>query len=411
MGGFLGSLMVVEYPQRDDEDEASVPLIQRPHGGLVSLDEGAGARRILLDDMGGTELVHRPPEGTPMDRALRGVPASPPTVEQMEHVRFGRTGLRVSRLCLGTMTFGYQSDRQTSFAIMDAAEEAGITFFDTADVYPIGAPVEGFGRTEELIGEWMEGKRDRFILASKCFARTGPMKWDAGNSRQNIMRAVEASLRRLRTDHLDLYQVHSWDPNTPIDETLQAMNDLVQSGKVRYVGCSNTLAWQLARSLGRSEVMGVCRFESVQPRYNLLFRENERELFPLCTAEDIAVIPYNPLAGGLLTGKHRSGEPTEGTRFTLGHAADRYQERYWQEAMFSTVEQFQVVAEDAGVPMTTLAIRWVLANPVITAPILGASRPDQLAAAVAALDEPLDAEIARRLDELTHEYRCGDHER
>jgi aryl-alcohol dehydrogenase (NADP+) len=309
------------------------------------------------------------------------------------------------------MTFGYQSDRETSLAIMDAAEEAGITFFDTADVYPIGAPVEGFGRTEELIGDWMEGKRDRFILASKCFARTGPMKWDAGNSRQNIMRAVEASLRRLRTDHLDLYQVHSWDPNTPIDETLQAMNDLVQSGKVRYVGCSNTLAWQLARSLGRSEVMGVCRFESVQPRYNLLFRENERELFPLCTAEDIAVIPYNPLAGGLLTGKHRSGEPTEGTRFTLGHAAGRYQERYWQEAMFSTVERFQEVAEDAGVPMTTLAIRWVLANPVITAPILGASRPDQLAAAVAALDEPLDAEIARRLDELTQEYRYGDHER
>ena len=329
----------------------------------------------------------------------------------MEHVRFGRTGLRVSRLCLGTMTFGYQSDRETSLAIMDAAEEAGITFFDTADVYPVGAPIAEIGRTEELIGEWMEGKRDRFILASKCFARTGPMPWDGGNSRQNIIRAVEASLRRLRTDHLDLYQVHSWDQNTPIDETLQAMNDLVQSGKVRYVGCSNTLAWQLALSLGRSEVMGVCRFESVQPRYNLLFRENERELFALCAAEDIAVIPYNPLAGGLLTGKHRSGEPTEGTRFTLGNAAGRYQERYWHDAMFSTVEHFQEVAEDAGVPMTTLAIRWVLANPVITAPILGASRPDQLAAAVAALDEPLDDRLRQRLDELTHEYRFGDHPR
>jgi len=329
----------------------------------------------------------------------------------MEHIQFGRTGLRVSRLCLGTMTFGYQSDDDTSFAIMDAAGEAGITFFDTADVYPNGAPPELFGRTEELMGSWMQGRRDQFVVATKCFFRTGPMPWDAGNSRQNIMRAVEASLRRLRTDHIDLYQVHSWDPVTPIDETLQAMDDLVRSGKVRYVGCSNTLAYQLARSVGRSEVLGVSRFESVQPRYNLLFRENERELFPLCAEERIAVIPYNPLAGGLLTGKHRPGTPTEGTRFTLGHAGARYQERYWQDAMFATVGEFQQIAEDAGIPMTTLAIRWVLANPVITSPILGASRPDQLAASVAALDAPLDDDLRRRLDDLTHEYRFGDHAR
>jgi len=329
----------------------------------------------------------------------------------MEHIQFGRTGLRVSRLCLGTMTFGYQSDDDTSFAIMDAAAEAGITFFDTADVYPNGAPPELFGRTEELMGSWMQGRRDQFVVATKCFFRTGPMPWDAGNSRQNIMRAVEASLRRLRTDHIDLYQVHSWDPVTPIDETLQAMDDLVRSGKVRYVGCSNTLAYQLARSVGRSEVLGVSRFESVQPRYNLLFRENERELFPLCAEERIAVIPYNPLAGGLLTGKHRPGTPTEGTRFTLGHAGARYQERYWQDAMFATVGEFQQIAEDAGIPMTTLAIRWVLANPVVTSPILGASRPDQLAASVAALDAPLDDDLRRRLDDLTHEYRFGDHAR
>jgi len=329
----------------------------------------------------------------------------------MEHVQFGRTGLRVSRLCLGTMTFGYQSDDETSFATMDAAADAGITFFDTADVYPNGAPPEAFGRTEELIGQWMQGRRDRFVLATKCFFPTGPMPWDAGNSRQNIMRSVEASLRRLGTDHIDLYQVHSWDPVTPIDETLQAMDDLVRSGKVRYVGCSNTLAYQLARSIGRSEVLGVCRFESVQPRYNLLFRENERELFPLCAEERVAVIPYNPLAGGLLTGKHRPGAPTEGTRFTLGHAGARYQERYWQDEMFATVAEFQQIAEDAGVPMTTLAIRWVLANPVITAPILGASRPGQLAAAVAALEAPLGDDLRRRLDDLTHQYRFGDHPR
>lgn len=327
----------------------------------------------------------------------------------MEHVSFGRTGLKVSRLCLGTMTFGFQSDRDTSFAIMDAAANAGITFFDTADMYPNAAPPELMGATEEVIGDWMRGKRDDFILASKCFYPTGRKAWEAGNSRQNIIRSIEGSLRRLQTDHLDLYQIHAWDETTPIDETLQAMDDLVRSGKVRYVGCSNTLAFRLARSLGRSELLGVTRFESVQPRYNLLFRENERELFPLCADEQIAVIPYNPLAGGMLTGKHRNGTPTEGTRFAVGTAAARYQERYWQDAMFKTVEGFMQIAEDVGVPMTTLAIRWVLANPVVTAPILGASRPDQLAASVAALDAPLDAEVKAKLDALTHEYRFGDH--
>jgi len=309
------------------------------------------------------------------------------------------------------MTFGYQADATTSNEIMDTAAEAGFTFFDTADVYPLGAPTKEFGRTEEVVGSWMSGKRDRFIIASKCFFPTGPMPWDSGNSRQNIMRSVEASLRRLQTDHIDLYQIHAWDPITPIDETLRAMHDLVTSGKVRYIGCSNTLAYQLAKAIGRSELHGISRFESVQPRYNLLFRENERELFPLCADEDIAVIPYNPLAGGLLTGKHRSGEPTEGTRFTLGYASGPYQERYWQEAMFDTVEEFRQVAEGAGVPMTTLAIRWVLANPAITSPIVGASRPDQLAASVAALDEPLDDALKQQLDDLTHEYRFGDHER
>jgi len=257
----------------------------------------------------------------------------------------------------------------------------------------------------------MASKRERIIVATKCHFPTGPMPWDAGNSRSNIMRAVEASLRRLRTEYIDLYQVHSWDAETPIDETLTALDDLVHSGKVRYVGCSNTLAYQLARSIGRSEVLGVSRFDSVQPRYNLLYRENERELFPLCAEEQVAVIPYNPLAGGFLTGKHRTGAPTQGTRFTLGWAAGRYQERYWHERMFSSVEDIRAVAEDAGIPMTTLAVRWVLDNPVITAPILGASRPDQLDAAVAALDAPLDADLRRRLDELTHEYRFGDNQR
>jgi aryl-alcohol dehydrogenase (NADP+) len=312
------------------------------------------------------------------------------------------------------MTFGFQCDDDTSFAIMDAAYEGGITFFDTADVYPIGGPPDTVGRTEELVGAWMrrgERTRDDVILATKCFGRSGPHAWDQGNSRKNIMRAIDASLRRLGTDYVDLYQIHFFDRSTPIDETLGAMDELVKAGKVRYIGCSNTLAYQLARSIGRSEVRGISRFESVQPRYNLLFRENERELFPLCSEEHVAVIPYNPLAGGLLTGKHKTGSPTEGTRFTLGRAGDMYSQRYWQDRMFESVEEIRAVAKDAGTPMTTLAVQWTLANPVITSPIVGASRPDQLAASLAAADSPIDPDVKTRLDELTAEYRQGDHER
>jgi aryl-alcohol dehydrogenase-like predicted oxidoreductase len=189
------------------------------------------------------------------------------------------------------------------------------------------------------------------------------------------------------------------------------MDDLVHAGKVRYIGCSNTLAYQLARSIGRSELHGLSRFESVQPRYNLLFRECERELFPLCDEEQIAVIPYNPLAGGLLTGKHRTGTPTEGTRFTLGRAGAMYSERYWHDRMFESVEEIRAVAEESGTPMTTLAVQWTLANPVITSPIIGASRPEQLAASLAAAETPIDPDVKMRLDDLTAEYRQGDHDR
>ena len=329
----------------------------------------------------------------------------------MQHVRFGRTGLKVSRLCLGTMTFGYQCDDDTSFAIMDAAAEAGITFLDTADVYPLGAPPELFGRTEEVVGRWLGSRREEFIVATKCFFPTGPQPWDAGNSRKNIMRALEASLRRLGTDYVDLYQLHSWDTETPIDETLQALDDVVRGGKVRYIGCSNLLAYQLARSVGRAEVLGTASFVCVQPRYNLLFRENERELFPLCAEEGIAVIPYNPLAGGFLSGKHQPGAPTEGGRFTLGWAAGRYQDRYWNDRMFATVEELRTIADGAEVSMATLAVQWVLANPVITSPIIGASRPEQLADSVAAVDAVLSDDVKDKLDQLTHEFRFGDQAR
>jgi aryl-alcohol dehydrogenase-like predicted oxidoreductase len=327
----------------------------------------------------------------------------------MDHVRLGTTGLLVSKLCLGTMTFGLQSDEATSDSIMDRAAEGGITFFDTADVYPLGGGQATVGRTEEIVGRWLAGQRENFVLATKCFGRTGPAAWEQGNSRKHILTAVEASLRRLGTDYIDLYQLHGPDPATPIDETLGALDDLVRSGKVRYVGCSNFLAYQVARALGRSEAKAVVRFDSVQPRYNLLFRQIERELIPLCAEEGVGVIPYNPIAGGLLSGKHdSSSSPTEGTRFTLGNAAGVYQQRYWHDREFATVEELRKIAEREGVPLVTLSVAWVLANPAVTAPIIGASRPEQLTATLAALDFVLTDELKAELDEVTRDYRLGD---
>ena len=239
----------------------------------------------------------------------------------MEHVRLGQSGLQVSRLCLGTMTFGLQSDEATGFAIMDKAAETGIDFFDTSDAYPLGGDLATKGRTEEIIGRWLGGKRERFIIATKCFVPTGPSPMDGGNSRKHIMSAVEASLRRLGTDYIDLYQLHGYDRNTPIDETLSALDDLVHSGKVRYIGCSNFLTYQLVRAIGRSETLRLARLDSVQPRYNLLFRQIEREMLPFCAEDGVGVISYNPIAGGLLAGKHdRSAPPPDGSRFTLGNA-------------------------------------------------------------------------------------------
>lgn len=319
----------------------------------------------------------------------------------MEYTRLGRTGLQVSRLCLGTMTFGLQSDEKTSIAVMDRAFDAGITFFDTADAYPVGGTVETSGQTEEIVGRWLKGRRDDVIVATKVFGRMGPHPWQGGGSRKHIMDAIDGSLRRLQTDYIDLYQMHSPDPDTPIDETLSALDDLVHSGKVRYIGCSNYLAYQVARAIGRSETLGLARFDSVQPRYNLLFRQIEHELLPLCAEEGIGVIPYNPIAGGMLSGKHRPGAPTEGSRFTLGTAAGRYQDRYWNEWAFDTVERLAPVAAEAGLALVTLAVAWALANPAVTAPIIGASRPEQLEESVKAAEVTLPADLVERLNELT----------
>jgi 1-deoxyxylulose-5-phosphate synthase len=327
----------------------------------------------------------------------------------MEHTSLGRTGLKVSRLCLGTMTFGLQSDEATSLAILDAAAAGGITFLDTADVYPLGGDLQSVGRTEEILGRWLRGRRHEFIVATKCFGPMSSRAWDRGNSRQHILDAIDASLRRLQTDHIDLYQLHMDDPETPLDESLRALDDVVRSGRARYVGCSNFLAYRMARALGRSDVLGLVRFDSVQPRYNLLFREIERELLPLCREERIGVIPYNPIAGGLLSGKHHpDGGPPEGSRFRLGTAAKIYQDRYWHDRMFRTVAELQGLAEQAGLSPVSMAVAWVLANPIVTAPIIGASRLEQLAPSLAAVDVRLAPDLKARLDELTAEYRRGD---
>ncbi len=328
--------------------------------------------------------------------------------------RLGRTGLTVSRLALGTMTFGLQTDEAVSHRILDTAAAAGIDFLDTADVYPLGGTLETAGRTEEIIGRWLRaqgpGARARFIVATKAVGPMGPLAWDQGASRKHLLAAIDASLARLQTDHVDLYQLHSDDRNTPLDETLEALDVIVRSGRARYIGVSNFLAYRLALALGRAEVLKLTKFVSVQPRYSLLFREIERELLPLAEEAGLGVIPYNPLAGGLLTGKYRGAEAAreENTRFTLGTAATMYQDRYWNERSFATVAQLHKLADEAGVPLATLAVAWVMSNPSITAPLLGASRPEQLEATIAAADYRLPADLKKRLDEVTAEYRKGD---
>jgi len=327
----------------------------------------------------------------------------------MQSIRFGRTGLHVSRLCLGTMTFGLQCDEPTSHAILDAAAAGGITFLDTADVYPFGGTLETAGRTEEIVGRWLRGKRDQVVLATKCGGKVGPAPWQQGTSRKHVLAAIDASLTRLGTDYVDLYQVHHFDARTPVDETVAALHAVVQSGKARYVGVSNYHAYRVARALGRGEALGLTRLVSVQPRYNLLFRQIERELLPLCEEEGLAVIPYNPLAGGLLTGKHtRTAPPAAGSRFAFGTAGTTYVQRYWKEHEFDTVDAFVHLAADHGLDPATLAVAWVLAHPAVTAPLVGASKPEQLQASIAAANLTLAPTLKARLDELTHEYRMGD---
>ena len=303
---------------------------------------------------------------------------------------------------MGTMTFGNQAPEPVAHAILDRALEAGVSFVDAADIYPVPGTIETAGRTEEVVGRWLKGKRQRVVLGTKCGVRVGPGPNDAGLSRQHILDGADASLRRLQTDYIDLYQVHWPDPETPLEETMRALDDLVRWGKVRYAGCSNFEAWRLCKALWTSDRLGLARFESVQPPYSLLAREIERELLPLCAEEDLGVVTYSPLAGGLLTGKYRADQPPpEDTRFGLKPpTGPLFRQRYWQDRLFEAVERVKEVARDCGTTPVRLSIAWLLHRPTVTSVILGATRLEHLDEALKAVDLKLDASTMEALDAI-----------
>ncbi len=303
----------------------------------------------------------------------------------MDIVRFGNSGVKVSRLCLGTMTFGREADEATSFAIMDRFIELGGNFFDTANTYTAG-------KTEEVVGRWLKerGARDKVFLATKVYAKMGPGANDGGLSRYHIQRAVEDSLRRLQTDVIDLYQIHRWDPGVPVEETVAALSYLVDQGKVRYLGASNLQAWQLSKFLYTADRLNEYRFISLQPIYNAISRGIENELLPLCQAEGIAVMPYNPLAGGVLTGKYKRGEALpEGARLQF---LKNYYDRYYNEEALDTADRFVQAARERGVTPAQLAMAWVLAEPRVTCPIIGARNMEQFEDTLGALEVKLTPE-------------------
>lgn len=317
----------------------------------------------------------------------------------MQYRRLGRTGLQVSALCLGTMQFGWTADESTSYDVMDAFVHAGGNFIDTADVYSGWAESSHTGKSEEIIGRWMHarGNRQQIVLATKVRGRM----WDGPNgeglSRSHIMRACDDSLRRLQTDYIDLYQTHAFDQNSPIEETMDALNDLVRAGKVRYLGCSNYPAWRLARALWASDKYHLARYDSLQPHYNLAHRaEFERELQELCVEQGLGIIPYSPLAGGFLTGKYqRNQAPPQSER------ASGIQQRYFNKHGWAVIDALRAVSDDLHAEMSSVALAWLLQRQGMTAPIIGANTAEQLEPSLAALTLRLSDEQCKRLDEAS----------
>ena len=316
----------------------------------------------------------------------------------MEYIRLGQTGLKVSRLCMGMMTYGDPKWRPWVLPAADArpfvirALELGINFFDTADMYSLGA-------SEQVTGQLLRelARRDEVVIATKVFSPMGPGPNERGLSRAHILDSIDASLKRLGLDYVDLYQIHRYDPDTPIEETLQTLHEVVQAGKARYIGASSMYAWQFTRMLHVSQAHGWARFVSMQNHFNLVYREEEREMLPLCRAEGVGVIPWSPLARGFLAGNRARTEETATMR---AQTDDFAQSMYYRDNDFAVVEQLKQVAAARGVAPAQVALAWVLAQPGVTAPIIGASRIEQLDELGAALSITLSQDECDTLENL-----------
>ena len=312
----------------------------------------------------------------------------------MDYVRLGRSGLKVSPVCLGTNAFGAgYVDDERAFSVVNEAYEQGINFIDTADAYHSGL-------SEQVVGKAVKGKRHDFVIASKGFLPTGPGVNERGLSRAHIIEAVEASLHRLDTDYLDLYQVHFWDPDTPLDETLGTLDDLVHQGKIRYIGCSNFAAWQLCRALWVSDKQGLDRFESVQPEYNFVSRGIEQELFPLCLDQQVGVLTYQVLMGGMLTGAYDpDGEAPQDSHMASRHA-ERAKATYWNDTVFKMAKKLKAVSAEVGCEPTQLVLAWTLSKPAVTSVVIGSTRPQQVAQNAEAASIQLSQEVLEQLNSL-----------
>ena len=312
----------------------------------------------------------------------------------MEYVRLGRSGLKVSRVCVGTNMFGagYVDDNR-AVSVVEAAYDAGVNFIDTADAY-------NSGLSEVVVGKAVRAHRHDFVVATKGFIATGSGPNDVGLSRKHLVSAVESSLRRLDTDYIDLYQVHYFDPDTPLEETLKTLDDLVRQGKIRYIGCSNFAAWQLVKALWVSDKRQLERFESVQPEYNLGKRDIEGELFDACADQDVGVIPYQIFMGGVLAGRYSPESPPPQDSHMASRHAQRAKDTYWNDKTFRMVETLKETAANLEISVPQLLIAWTLSRPQITSAIVGASRPEQAVSNAEAASIELPNEIVTRLDEL-----------
>lgn len=311
----------------------------------------------------------------------------------MEYKVLGKSGLLVSELCLGTMTFGKEVNESDSIKMIHKFLDEGGNFVDTADVY-VG------GESERIVGKAIKERRSEVVLATKVRMRVGPHPNDFGYSRRRIMEGVEQSLKRLNTDYIDLYQLHVWDNITPIEETIRTLDDLVSSGKVRYIGCSNFLAWQMMKALAYSDYHNLVRFISVQPQYSLINREMDREVLPLCKEENVGVIPWAPIGGGFLTGKYQAGVTPSSGRLANGGGESSWEYRS-TERNFAILNEVQKISNELDKPPAQVALNWLLNKEEITSPIFGATSLEQFDENIGSIGWRLTKEQWDRLDEVS----------